>query len=204
MAQLLDKALDLSPSELESWLSGLLRATAPLQLSPQDVAIARWLAPIVEAHRAMADKYGVSLTLDTERAPPTARFDPMHLEHAVTAIVTNAIQASPRGGRVRVCAANGQAGGLLRIRVSDQGPGVRPELAEKIFRPYFTTKKDGTGIGLAMAQSVVEQHGGRITVETGDLGGSDTSGAGPGSVFVITLRVSGQPGVAGGGQISGQ
>jgi signal transduction histidine kinase len=80
--------------------------------------------------------------------------------------------------------------GTWDIRVSDQGPGIDPELTEKIFRPYFTTKRDGTGIGLAVAKQVVEQHGGRVIVESPTNPVFDPAkgnAGGPGATFVFRL-----------------
>ena len=75
------------------------------------------------------------------------------------------------------------------ITVTDQGPGIAPEAMEKLFRPYFTTKPGGTGIGLAIAHRVVRDHGGQLTAENrpeppaGD-------GLGSGAVFRIVLPLA--------------
>ena len=62
--------------------------------------------------------------------------------------------------------------------VRDNGPGLDPELRQKVFDPFFTTKAKGTGLGMAIARRIVEAHGGQIAVGDGDA---------PGAVFVITL-----------------
>lgn len=191
----------------EGWLSGMLRATRPLEVVPETVEVRPWLAGVVELHRAAAESRGVRLALDTTQAPQTASFDPRHLEQAVIALVTNAIEASPRGGTVAVSTLSD--GGRWQILVSDEGAGVPVELREQVFRPYFTTKKDGSGIGLAVAHQVIAQHGGRISVGEpasdgqfgpGRLGTpSDASGIGPGAVFTVALPLAGpaEPGQAG-------
>ena len=61
--------------------------------------------------------------------------------------------------------------GIL-LTVSDSGPGIAPEIRDKIFDPYFTTKSDGTGIGLSICHRIVTDHGGSLTVSDSDLGGA--------------------------------
>ncbi len=146
------------------WLRELLQATTPARVTPRETEVAPWLAEIAATHAPMARTRAIALRVDADAAPPRATFDPQQLEHALTAVVTNAIQASPESGTVRVDAAAN--GATWSICVSDEGPGIEPDLLETIFRPYFTTKPDGNGIGLAVVQQVVTAHDGRIEVDT--------------------------------------
>ena len=66
------------------------------------------------------------------------------------------------------------------IEVEDTGPGIPPEHLDRIFEPYFTTKEGGTGLGLALAHKIIQDHHGRIRVE---------SGVGAGATFVVTLPI---------------
>jgi signal transduction histidine kinase len=175
----------------ERWLADLLRGTTPLRIQPEVAAARPWLEGLVESLRPMAAARGVSLEVQAADAPQSARFDPLHLEHAVVAVVTNAIQASPRGTTVDIRAQRGTES--WEIRVKDRGPGVPPDLAEKIFRPYFTTKRDGTGIGLAVAKQVVEQHGGRIEVQAPAAESGRQEEQEQGAVFVFRLPLTGGP-----------
>jgi two-component system sensor histidine kinase HydH len=72
----------------------------------------------------------------------------------------NAVEASPAGSTVSVCTA--QKGTDLLVEVVDAGPGIPPGDRETIFRPFFTTKKKGSGLGLPIAMKIVEAHGGRL------------------------------------------
>ncbi len=185
----------------EGWLKELLSATSPLSTSLMPTPVADWLLRSVDPLRALAASKGVELTQESGDAPPKAPIDSRHLEQALVAVVTNAIQASPNGSRVVITARlTPQDESSWELRVSDGGPGVPPELQEKIFRPYFTTRRDGTGIGLALAKQVVEQHGGRIWVEPGDPVSANGNKGAAGAVFVMRLPLIGAEGSADGGQ----
>ncbi len=102
-------------------------------------------------------------------------------------LLINAIQAMSGGGRVRLTAENidpdsaaglGFSGGLIRIAVADEGVGILPEDLSRIFDPYFTTKEEGTGLGLATAHSIVKSHDGVLRAE---------STPGEGSTFTMVL-----------------
>ena len=117
------------------------------------------------------------------------RGDRQRLQEALLNLLLNAAEAMPRGGtltvRVRVDrgGVNGPAG--VEIEVSDTGPGIPPERAERIFQPFYTTKPGGTGLGLAVVRQVVEQHGGSVAVR---------SVPGQGATFVIRLPLPDVPG----------
>ena len=104
--------------------------------------------------------------------------NPQRLEQVFVNLVTNAIDASPRGGRVELFAE--EVGELVRVRVVDQGHGIPPELAQRIFEPFFTTKQpgEGTGLGLALVSSIVREHGGTLEVD---------SQPGAGTTFTVVL-----------------
>ena len=89
-------------------------------------------------------------------------------KQAVLNLVLNALEAMPDGGSLRLDASAGR--GELRVEVSDTGPGIAPEIQRDLFKPYISTKSRGTGMGLALSEKVVSQHGGRIEYRTGHLG----------------------------------
>ena len=106
-----------------------------------------------------------AITLRTKVAPqlPPVEGDPELLKQMLLNLVMNAIQAMPDQGEVVVAASLQEA--KLVIRVQDHGGGIAPEFRDKIFDPFFTTKEGGTGLGLAVAHQIVEQHGGILTAE---------------------------------------
>ena len=113
---------------------------------------------------------------------------PTQIQQVVLVLLVNAAEAMPSGGRLEVATEIDPAGESLHVRVRDTGGGIPPEVLPQIFDPFFTTKEDQqrTGLGLAVARSIVEQHGGR---DFGPLGPRR------GTEFTITLPVAG----AGGG-----
>jgi PAS domain S-box-containing protein len=101
--------------------------------------------------------------------------DYSQIEQVIGNIVLNSAQAMPEGGTITITARNhivaGDAGtstGLswVDIAISDEGPGMNPELLPKIFDPFFTTKEKGTGLGLATAHTIIRGHGGQLRVES--------------------------------------
>lgn len=98
--------------------------------------------------------------------------DRNQLRQVVTNLVLNGLQAMASGGTLTVDAVVEPVGGRCRISVADNGPGVAPELMEKLFTPFFTTRDDGTGLGLAISYGIVKEHGGEIGVENRTGGGA--------------------------------
>jgi signal transduction histidine kinase len=111
--------------------------------------------------------------------PPVA-FDDQLLERAILNLVVNAAQASPHGGVVTVKTRRVEtaAGPNVEIAIIDRGTGIQPKDLENIFNPFFTTKSEGIGLGLAIVSKIIDEHGGRIAVE---------STLGEGSVFRVYL-----------------
>jgi PAS domain S-box-containing protein len=99
---------------------------------------------------------------------PKVEIDPEKLEQAVLNLVINALDVMPSGGELTLAA--GVDDGALRVEVGDTGPGIAPGIREHVFRPYFSTKSRGTGMGLALAEKLVRQHGGQVDFRTGPAG----------------------------------
>jgi len=121
----------------------------------------------------------VTVTTDLPDAPLIARFDGTLLSQAVINIVKNAMEAaqSRPDAPARVHVALTRRRDAVRLTVDDSGPGFPPDRA-RLFEPYVTTRDRGTGLGLPIVKKIVEEHGGRIKLETGgDLGGDGHRGA---------------------------
>ena len=143
-------------------ITELLGLSRPSELRCSEVDVAELVARTVRLVRQDAEAAGVRVD---ERVEPglTAVLDPDRVSQALLNIYLNALQAMPDGGVLSVSAAP-RGEGRLTLRVADTGPGIAPDKLGKIFDPYFTTKNQGTGLGLAVVQKIVEAHGGEIRV----------------------------------------
>jgi len=112
----------------------------------------------------------IRVQLETEPALPAARGDRELLWRAFSNLVKNAVEAMEGRGELRIRAESGE--GMLVVAFSDTGPGIPPEERGRIFAPYFTTKKGGSGLGLALVERIVIDHGGAIDVERNEPRGA--------------------------------
>jgi signal transduction histidine kinase len=110
------------------------------------------------------------------RPTPPFPFDGEKIKQALLNVIKNALEAMPDGGRIEV--QTDLHDGMAVIRIADSGPGIPATDLPLIFEPFFTRKGAGTGLGLSITQRIVEEHHGRITVE---------SMAGRGTSFTILL-----------------
>lgn len=119
----------------------------------------------LEALRPLAAEREVELSYSGP-SPAPAFVDPGHIGQVLTNLVVNAIQASPRGGQVRVDLNPAPEGWTLLV--SDQGPGIPADLRERVLEPFFTTKDvgEGTGLGLTVVHGIVSEHGGALEIES--------------------------------------
>jgi signal transduction histidine kinase len=90
---------------------------------------------------------------------------PDELEQVFINLVLNAVDAMPEGGTLHVESWQGEDG-RLAVAFSDTGHGIAPEDLKRVFEPFFSTREDGTGLGLTVSHNVVERHGGEIAVES--------------------------------------
>jgi len=108
---------------------------------------------------------GIILRSHCEPGLPPIPLDPEQIKRVLVNLVDNAIAAMGGRGTIEVTAHRDPAHGSLRIEVADDGPGIPPEDRDRLFLPYFSTKKKGTGLGLAIVHRIVTDHHGRIAVE---------------------------------------
>jgi signal transduction histidine kinase len=150
---------------LDRVVQGFLRFIRPQDLRLAPVDINAVLAEVSRVARPEAQGAGVEIIVEQGRALPRVTADSGLIAQATANLVTNAIQAMPGGGMLVVVSRRAASGGV-EIRVSDQGVGIPPENLDKIFRLYYTTKTEGSGIGLAMVYRIVQMHDGRVDVES--------------------------------------
>jgi two-component system sensor histidine kinase PilS (NtrC family) len=129
----------------------------------------------------------ITLTIQPGSGPLAAQVDPDQMKQVFWNLSTNAFEAMPAGGRLtlstsrRRIRSGDRSGDVIEIAFQDSGEGIKKEDLEKIFLPFFTTKKQGSGLGLAAVHRIVDLHGGWIRVD---------SKPGKGSRFVVCLPLS--------------
>ncbi len=159
-------------------LTDLLQQTraAKPERTPADVNVI-----VEQCLRFVPRSGGVEVVAHLDPSLPELQVDVNLLHQAFLNIIVNARQAMPSGGRltVRTCVRSlGRR--MVEVSIADTGPGIPAEQLTRIFQPFFTTKPQGTGLGLAIAARIVEQHGGRILVD---------STAGHGTTFTVDLPI---------------
>jgi signal transduction histidine kinase len=141
-------------------ITSFLNFARPLEIHPVMADLGEVVTELIRRHAAAAELKGVSVV---ETIAPEARkfvFDPATLAIALSNLVQNAVQASAGGTTVRVKAV--RAGDEVELSVEDQGEGISPQNLENIFNPFFTTKSEGVGLGLAIVSKIVDEHHGKI------------------------------------------
>jgi signal transduction histidine kinase len=135
------------------------------------------LRSVVDLFRANAKEQGIALECDVKSEAQLAGKHVSALRDALSNLLLNALQATPHGGKVTLTVVS--VDGYLLIGVQDSGPGIPPELRDRIWEPFFTTRQRGTGLGLAIVRKRVQEVGGSASL--------GVSGNGRGALFQIRL-----------------
>ena len=123
------------------------------------------LEELVDFFTPQAQVQRVQLRLKKSDQPVVAPVDPKLIKQAVLNLMLNACQAMPGGGELMLAVSRNGTDDAL-IDVIDTGPGVPPDVAERIFTAYYSTKKGGTGLGLPMSKRIAQEHGGDLSVRS--------------------------------------
>lgn len=125
------------------------------------------LSHVYQLMQPQAAEQGTAMTVTVDPPDLELTVDPELIEQVLINLVLNSIQAlkEQKDGKIEITARIGRGGRIL-IEVADNGPGIVESAIDKIFIPFFTTKKGGTGIGLALARQIMRLHGGNITVRS--------------------------------------
>ena len=142
----------------------LLDFTKPVDLRLVDVDLRRLTEEVAMLASPEAARHGVMVQTDLPPEPLPVKVDADLVKQAVLNIANNGIQAMPDGGTLLI--AGRRDDDIVQIDITDQGGGIPPEVGEKVFNLYFTTKKSGTGIGLAMSYRVMQLHNGDVNFES--------------------------------------
>jgi signal transduction histidine kinase len=167
-------------SRLRDILDDFLRFAGKIELRREKVDLNLLLEELVDFFAPQAQLNRAQLRFKPYPRPLVVQVDPRLIKQTILNLMINALQAMPNGGELILSANN--TGKEAVVDVIDTGTGIPPEALDKIFQAYYSTKRGGTGLGLAMAQRIVQEHGGQLTVTSEPVKGSD---------FKITLPMSG-------------
>jgi signal transduction histidine kinase len=163
---------------LDHILEDFLQFARPREFVPQPVDVHVVLTKVLDLLAGEIERRGLRLVRELGDVPLVAG-EEERLRQVVMNLALNAIDASPRGGALRVsCALEpdelAEAGGgpAVAIHLDDAGPGVPAAVRDRIFEPFFTTKASGSGLGLSIVHAIVTQHGGAISVDDAPGGGA--------------------------------
>lgn len=162
-----ERFVDLMQGEvrrLNAIVEQFLSLARPLPLKPERLEVPDLLGELAALVEADARAAGVRTVVEAPADLPPVIADRDHLKQVLLNLVLNAIQAMPGGGTLRLDAAATRE--ALTLAVADTGHGIPPEQLPRVFDPYFTTKTKGLGLGLATARRIVEEHGGRLEVQS--------------------------------------
>ncbi len=172
------KDVRLEVTQINRILTDLLQTARPHppQVRPSDLNTTVEHAVMLARQQVLSKPIKIELEKDPQL--PNVEHDSDQLHQVILNLLLNAVQAIEAAGIIRVVLAARKENAL--ISVSDSGRGISPEHLPFIFRPFYTTKGNGTGLGLSLARRIVEDHRGKIEVE---------SELGKGSEFLITLPI---------------
>ncbi|WP_447977837.1 two-component system sensor histidine kinase NtrB [Candidatus Nitrospira bockiana] len=180
-------------ARLDSIITEFLLYARPPALNLKECDVNGVLADTLDLIRHEAQSH-MNIVIVTYPGPGsmTAQIDPDQIKQVFWNLATNAFEAMPAGGQLTISTRRrrvgsaGRSGEVIEISFQDTGEGIKKERLDKIFLPFFTTKKRGSGLGLAAVHRIVDLHGGWIRVESQE---------GKGSQFIVCLPVSADSGL---------
>lgn len=158
--------------EMDTLVTDLLEYSKTLTLHPGPMKLNKSLDGLIAT--LVPDERGNRLRIERDYDPhlPVINADVFKIEQAVGNILKNAVEAMPEGGTLRIATRRDTQTGGVAVGIEDTGSGIPTDVLPRVFRPFFTTKAHGTGLGLAMAARIVEVHGGSLRAENALQGGA--------------------------------
>ena len=171
-------------TSMNSTVTECLEYVRSVPVNPRETDLLSLLAESTEHVRLGTEADESAVSIVNGECSPRLLLDRNQMKQVFEIIIRNALEASDNAGPVTISVSGGgtvaadphqavdepeagtEQGPPVVVTITDRGPGVDPDSLERIFYPFFTTKKDGSGIGLSVAQKIVDAHGGRIDVES--------------------------------------
>ncbi|MFM7845528.1 MAG: ATP-binding protein [Planctomycetota bacterium] len=170
---------DLRASEVIRKLRGLLRRG---EIERQSLDLHEVVRDVITILRAETERRGIPIELNLKASQHQISGDKVHLQQILLNLLVNSLEALsdwPRERRIRV--ATCQVDQDIKLLVHDTGPGISPDRIPRLFERFYSTKREGMGMGLAIARSLIEEHGGRIGAEGAE---------GHGATFWFTIPIA--------------
>jgi signal transduction histidine kinase len=165
---------------VERVVNGLIQLARPVEQRLEATLLVDLLARAIDFTAAEAERRQIRLSADFADSNPPARCDSEQIYQVALNLIVNALQVLEPGGHIRVSTIPA-FDGTVGFEVADDGPGLPPEIGDRIFQPFVTGREGGTGLGLAFVERIVKSHRGRITVR---------SKHGEGTVFEVRLPIA--------------
>lgn len=156
-----------------------LRFARLQELEKRPCALGEVVQTMLDFFSPTARQANVAINLYVPSDLPMVRLDPEQFQQALLNLLLNAEQAMPEGGEITILGAAEPEN--VRLEIIDTGPGMPPEVMAKVFKPFYTTKPGGNGLGLPITRKIIEAHGGTLEVQ---------SEAGRGTKFTIHLPIA--------------
>ncbi len=172
------RTIEESAEAMQEIVADVLDFAKPAKLSPRRQDIRGVVRKACDTCRAKAEKAGVALSLNLPDGPLDAPVDALSLERAIVNFIDNGVDASKRGQVVTISAGLSEKDAIT-VRVRDDGMGMDKETLENVFIPFYTRKSAGTGLGMAIAKKIIEEHRGGLRIKSRPAEGTEVT---------ITLR----------------
>jgi len=166
--------LQLASNKIESVIRRVMDFSKPSE--PRFVVedINRPVEDAIKLSSVALRKSGIKIEKELAENLPLCKIDPHYIEEVILNLINNASEAVKNVDREqKIKVSSSREGHFVLVRIADSGPGVPADMRNKIFEPFYTTKKDSTGIGLSLVHRIITDHGGTIDVKTSKWGGAE-------------------------------
>ena len=161
--QLVDKIIE-TINHLTATTEQILNYARPVTLALKTVDLNNVARDVTQLLSTEISAHNIETVLEFDSSPVSGMLDEASIRAATLNLVLNAVQAMSTGGRLTI--STGRDGKKIWMTIKDTGAGISPERIKQIFEPFNTTKSRGLGLGMPYAQKIIQQHGGRIGVES--------------------------------------
>ena len=151
---------------LEQWLRQLMLFSSPEGNGFTPVSIVNVVQDSLDGYLRSLEQQGVKLELAVDNPVPLIKGDRNLLEQAFNSVISNALEAMPNGGLLKVTVHTVDGGEYIKIEVTDTGHGIPSDRMNRIFKPFYTSKSSGLGLGLSLVRRIAERHNGAMTLSS--------------------------------------